>query len=483
MNVGDTYNPRGLFYGAMTPNWLLRRYELTGCAKLVFGRLCQYCNEEGRAFPSVDDLAAEVGFHPSAVKAAVKALTALGLIRVEQHRGDHRSNDYYFLWHEWIEAGTATPLRPAGASSMPPIGCQVAKQDVEERSRKTGRGHVAKQDVATSQNRTPPRPILRPLLNKIREVKSEEITSGEITSAVGLPHDGSRTGQRTDEIEKDLDQQNFRTDELKPNAEEPFEGDRPGPASVDSGAVEGARSAPRDADGGGSVSDRETHSEGKWGGRAEGGFDEDAFLAQTRDALKARATEQVHNPKPESAPQRRRSYDEAPSRSRAGKDWSRPKGDRADSVSAKPIAVTAEVKELADLWAKLMTVHRDLSEATARLGAQDLARLQSAIAAYGADRVKIAIHYLIENWDDIAVQKKIVGGDPGPVFLTGGWASGMFADAVAWKRDGAVYAAFEEKREAEGVRFAPALEETEKYELARKRLKRMGLTHVWKWQL
>ena len=111
MNPGELYNPKGLSYGAHVPNWLLRRKELNLCAKLVWGRLYQFCNEEGRAFPKVDTLANELGCSVSGVKKAIAELEAVGLIRVEDHFGTHESSDYYFIWHEWNEEGTKVPQR------------------------------------------------------------------------------------------------------------------------------------------------------------------------------------------------------------------------------------------------------------------------------------------------------------------------------------------------------------------------------------
>ena len=80
MKIGDLFNPKGLFYGAHVPNWLLRRKEINGCAKLVWGRLYQYCNDEGRAFPKLETLCAEIGFSLSGVKKALAELEAYGLI-------------------------------------------------------------------------------------------------------------------------------------------------------------------------------------------------------------------------------------------------------------------------------------------------------------------------------------------------------------------------------------------------------------------
>lgn len=105
MKIGERYNPKGLFYGALIPNWLLKRTELNLCAKVVWGRLYQYCNDEGRAFPKLETLAEELGCSLSGVKKAIYELEAAGLLTVEDHFAEHQGSDYYFVWHEWIEEG------------------------------------------------------------------------------------------------------------------------------------------------------------------------------------------------------------------------------------------------------------------------------------------------------------------------------------------------------------------------------------------
>jgi Helix-turn-helix domain len=118
MRIGDLFNPKGLYFGANVPNWLLRRKEVNGCAKLVWGRLYQYCNDEGRAFPKIETLAEEIGFSVSGTKKAIAELEAFGLIKVEDHFGTHESSDYYFVWHQWIVDGVPT-VRRRGPKNEP----------------------------------------------------------------------------------------------------------------------------------------------------------------------------------------------------------------------------------------------------------------------------------------------------------------------------------------------------------------------------
>lgn len=73
----------------------------------MWGRLYQYCNDDGYAFPHVETLADEIGFSVSGTKKAISELEAAGLIRVEDNFGTRESSEYYFVWHQWNEEGAA----------------------------------------------------------------------------------------------------------------------------------------------------------------------------------------------------------------------------------------------------------------------------------------------------------------------------------------------------------------------------------------
>lgn len=126
MITGKRFNPKGLFYGALVPNWLLKRKELNGCAKLVYGRLYQYCNEDGLAYPKLETLADEIGFSVSGIKKAIAELESAGLIEVEDHFAAHDASDYFFLWHEWAEEATRVPARPRQPQSSSRASHKVA---------------------------------------------------------------------------------------------------------------------------------------------------------------------------------------------------------------------------------------------------------------------------------------------------------------------------------------------------------------------
>lgn len=109
--MNRTFNPKRLFAGAFIPNWLLCRTEITMSAKVVYGRLLQYCNDDGLAWPKIATIAQEVGLSSRQCIRILGELEQTGLIQVVR-RGESLSNEYSFLWHEWIsESCEQSPVR------------------------------------------------------------------------------------------------------------------------------------------------------------------------------------------------------------------------------------------------------------------------------------------------------------------------------------------------------------------------------------
>lgn len=98
---GDRINPYRMFYGAMLPNWLLRRKELNTLAKVVYARFSQYGGRQGDVFPKVATVAEELGTCERSIRRAIKELEECGLIKVIERRKERRSSIYVFLAHRW----------------------------------------------------------------------------------------------------------------------------------------------------------------------------------------------------------------------------------------------------------------------------------------------------------------------------------------------------------------------------------------------
>ena len=110
-SAGESYNPWRIFVGCFIPNVITRSTELSSTAKLVFGKLCQFAGENGKAYPSYSTLAREVGVKQRQAIRAVKELVVFGLIRpVKQNRpdGGSTSNIYEFIWHDIFITGMLT---------------------------------------------------------------------------------------------------------------------------------------------------------------------------------------------------------------------------------------------------------------------------------------------------------------------------------------------------------------------------------------
>jgi hypothetical protein len=97
----EYFNPFGEFYGAMVPNWLMRRKEVSPGAKLCYGKLCQFNGKNGKCFPGRELLAKELGCSPRSVTRYVKELQKWNLLDVIRV-GKRCTNRYLFHRHKWM---------------------------------------------------------------------------------------------------------------------------------------------------------------------------------------------------------------------------------------------------------------------------------------------------------------------------------------------------------------------------------------------
>lgn len=100
-------NPYMLFTGSMIPNWLMRRNEISAGAKLTYARLCQYAGQNGKAWPSQQTMAEELGLKSvDQIGRYMKELSDNNLV-IRERRGLGLTDVYRFLHHEWMEANSA----------------------------------------------------------------------------------------------------------------------------------------------------------------------------------------------------------------------------------------------------------------------------------------------------------------------------------------------------------------------------------------
>jgi hypothetical protein len=95
-------NPWRLFYGAIIPNWLIGRSELSPGAKLTYARLVQYAGKSGRCFPRQETLGEELGVSKRHCGRYISELVRCGLIE-SKRTGNKSANEYVFPRHPWIE--------------------------------------------------------------------------------------------------------------------------------------------------------------------------------------------------------------------------------------------------------------------------------------------------------------------------------------------------------------------------------------------
>ena len=61
LEVGQPFNPFGLFTGIFVPDALVRSTAISAGAKLTYGRLARYAGQDGNCYPAVPTLASEIG--------------------------------------------------------------------------------------------------------------------------------------------------------------------------------------------------------------------------------------------------------------------------------------------------------------------------------------------------------------------------------------------------------------------------------------
>jgi hypothetical protein len=107
LQLGERYNPFGLFNGIWVPEALVRCKTISAGAKLAFGRLARYAGHDGRCYPAVSTLGREIGVGARQAQKYLSELERAGLIRrVSRFEGPGQSsNDIEFLWHPLFEEG------------------------------------------------------------------------------------------------------------------------------------------------------------------------------------------------------------------------------------------------------------------------------------------------------------------------------------------------------------------------------------------
>jgi len=107
IQVGQPFNPYKLFKGIFIPEPLVRSRDISAGAKLIYGRLARYAGKDGKCWPAVATLAAEIGLGARQTRKYLAELERKGLTRrISRFKGGAQiSNTFEFLGHPLFKAG------------------------------------------------------------------------------------------------------------------------------------------------------------------------------------------------------------------------------------------------------------------------------------------------------------------------------------------------------------------------------------------
>ena len=141
MQTGQPFKPFRMFHGVFIPEGLVRAKGISPGAKLAYGRLVRYAGENGKCYPSVDSLAAEIGVGERQAQKYLANLERAKLIRrVSRFMGaSQTSNAFEFLWHTMFEDGVndrsgegVNDNSPRGVNDSSPKESQIEESHSEE---------------------------------------------------------------------------------------------------------------------------------------------------------------------------------------------------------------------------------------------------------------------------------------------------------------------------------------------------------------
>jgi Helix-turn-helix domain len=170
---------------APIPNWLLSRPEISFGAKALYGRLIQFADQDGVAWPNQQTLAQELGIKDRQLRTYLQELVSFLLIGIEL-QGMPASNRYYFFYHPWMEAfsqqNSAQPNldQPKDRQPSAEQDRQPSAEQDRQSSAEQDRQSSAEQDRQSSaeQDRQPS------TYNKNKEKNKEKNTHAEAKESV-----------------------------------------------------------------------------------------------------------------------------------------------------------------------------------------------------------------------------------------------------------------------------------------------------------
>ena len=121
LQPGDRFNPYQMFTGLFIPEGLARSGSISAGAKLAWGRLGRYAGADGKCYPAMKTLGAEIGVGERQAQRYVAELERVQLIRrVSRFAAQAQtSNAFEFLWHDVFLTGV-TDMSGEGVSHTSP---------------------------------------------------------------------------------------------------------------------------------------------------------------------------------------------------------------------------------------------------------------------------------------------------------------------------------------------------------------------------
>jgi hypothetical protein len=120
--VGQPFNPYRTFAGIFIPEGMVRSRVISAGSKLAYGRLLRYAGQDGKCYPAVGTLAAEIGLSGRQAQRYLAELESNQLVRrITRYRGCvQTSNGFEFLWHEILQ-DKITDRTAEGTETVAPL--------------------------------------------------------------------------------------------------------------------------------------------------------------------------------------------------------------------------------------------------------------------------------------------------------------------------------------------------------------------------
>nr|WP_287413241.1 helix-turn-helix domain-containing protein [Pseudodesulfovibrio sp.] len=133
-DVGQRFSPyRSFERVSVIPNSLMGYPGLSPSAKLLWARLAQYAGKDGRAYPSIETLAAEIGLKKRQTQNLLAELKKKKFIEACRGSG---ANSYYFLLHPCLVDGIKQDIASDDAKKCLPRVQHVAPKETKKENQR-----------------------------------------------------------------------------------------------------------------------------------------------------------------------------------------------------------------------------------------------------------------------------------------------------------------------------------------------------------